>query len=57
MLIVNKGSVLHTMGLYSMMPSECIMIWQLKIDKQCAMAFAYKGLSLGEKGEKLNRCS
>ncbi len=47
--LLNKGSVLHTLGKYS----EAMRIYDavLKLDKQCAMAIAYKGLSLAELGD------
>ncbi|WP_255458146.1 tetratricopeptide repeat protein [Nitrosarchaeum sp. AC2] len=46
--MVNKGASLHTIENYS----DAIICYDsaLKIDKKCAMALAYKGLSLGELG-------
>ena len=41
--ILNMGAALHTLNRYDDRA--------LKIDKKCAMALAYKGLSLGEQGK------
>ncbi|NIP62641.1 MAG: tetratricopeptide repeat protein, partial [Nitrosopumilaceae archaeon] len=43
--LVNKGSALHGLGQYN----DAIACYDmaLKLDKRCAMAIAYKGLSLG----------
>ena len=46
--LINKGSALHLNEKYL----DAIACYDaaLKIDKKCSMAFAYKGLSLGELG-------
>ena len=46
---MNKGAVLHSEEKY-LEAIDCYDV-ALKIDKKCAMALAYKGLSLGELGE------
>ncbi len=45
---MNKGASLHTIEKYH----DAIKCYDLalKVDKKCAMALAYKGLSLGELG-------
>ena len=47
--IINKGTILHTLGKYF----EAISCYNtaLKIDKKNTMAIAYKGLSFGEMGD------
>ena len=47
-ILINKGSVLHTLQKYS----EAISCYNivLSLDKQNTMAIAYKGLSVGEMG-------
>ena len=47
--LLNLGSALHTSKKYK----ESILCYDkaLKIDKKCAMAFAYKGLAFAELGE------
>ena len=46
---MNKGSALHTIENYD----SAISCYDsaIKLDKKCAMALAYKGLSLGEIGK------
>jgi len=46
---INKGSVLHTLGLYDKAIQSYDFV--LNIDSNCAMALAYKGLSLSESGK------
>ncbi|RNJ78503.1 MAG: tetratricopeptide repeat protein [Nitrosopumilus sp. H8] len=47
--LLNKGSALHCESRYD----EAISCYDvvLESDKMCAVAYAYKGLSLGEKGD------
>ena len=45
---MNKGASLHTIEKY-LDAIKCYDL-ALKVDKKCAMALAYKGLSLGELG-------
>jgi len=47
--LLNKGTALHSSQNYTK-AMECYDA-VLKIDKKCAMALAYKGLSLGESGK------
>ncbi len=50
--MLNKGSALHSDQKYQ----NAIACYDaaLRIDKKCAMALAYKGLSLGEMGQLQN---